>query len=72
MRSGTAFGVLVFSEPPEVSAISATSGYCLPTLRVEKAQRKRKRKIKIWKVHGKIWTDPAACDYFLTLGVLVE
>src|SRR5215831_5056179 len=28
-------GAGVFAAPPEVSAIAATSGYCLPTLRVE-------------------------------------
>jgi hypothetical protein len=41
----------VFAAPPEVSAIAATSGYCLATLRVEKAQRKRTRKMGT--VHGK-------------------
>jgi hypothetical protein len=36
LRSGTAFGVLAISSPPpEVSAIAATSGYCLPTHWVE-------------------------------------
>ena len=38
LRSGTASGVPVFSRaPPEVSAIAATFGYCLPTLRVNGA-----------------------------------
>jgi hypothetical protein len=36
LRSGTAFGVqFVFAAPPEVAAIAETSGYFLPTLRVE-------------------------------------
>jgi hypothetical protein len=30
------WGASVFAVPPEVSAIAATSGYCLSTLRVEK------------------------------------
>src|SRR5262249_32677102 len=30
-------GAGVFVAPPEVSAIAATSGYCLPTLRVEES-----------------------------------
>jgi hypothetical protein len=42
-------GAGAFVAPLEVSA---TSGYCLPTLRVEKSQRKRKRKIKIATVHN--------------------
>ena len=35
LRSGTALGAGVFATPPEVSAVAATSGYYLSTLRVE-------------------------------------
>jgi hypothetical protein len=31
-------GADVFTAPPEVSAISATSGYCLPTLGLKKGE----------------------------------
>jgi len=31
-------GCRCFAPPPEVSAVAATSGYCLPTLRVEEGR----------------------------------
>jgi hypothetical protein len=51
--SSTAFGVLVFfAAPPEVSAIAATAGYCLPTLRVEETEGGAGERRTIGTVHG--------------------
>jgi hypothetical protein len=57
--AGTAFGVLVFfAAPPEVSAIAATSGYCLPTLRVEE------RSGRVARLHRDIHHQPEGISHF--------